>query len=534
MFYTIGLLVAFSVILLIFDHKSRYSYLFVLMATGATLAFFSIILHINMFASYGDYYGGSIYYRLDYMIYKAITARLALPIVVNIRLMNVGVALFLLAEMIFNYEFQKNLGRSEPKMEKGSRRMRRLLFFAVPLLSIILYDPVTSTKMYILYHTSGNKPFVYGLYCSLNVIFKLVVLLLLLRPICVLIRYVMVTSVRFLRKRILLFSMGLMLAAAIFYIFFYIGPFSMSVDKVIRSGFWIFENVQARIQKVYLTAPSLVLVVISFCMFILLSFRMDMSATPFVKRKIQKNLNIMNEVLGETLHSQKNLFFSQQILITKIENKVDNTAEIPEIGRMRKLIDESLGRTTQMLDELKEIKYHYLNNSVSSIIDEALNEVTVPSYITVEWNGEGYEDICGMYDRYHLCKALVNILNNSVEAIEQSGKEEGKITVRLEFLFRWLIIMIQDNGKGIRFRDRGRIFSPHYSGKQGKMNWGLGLPYVYKVIRAHLGQIKIDSRYGVYTSVFLLLPMSREEKTSVSQRNGGGRKHGENQTGHCG
>lgn len=534
MFYTIGLLVAFSVVLLIFDHKSRYSYLFVLMATGATLAFFSIILHINMFASYGEYYGRSIYYRLDYMIYKVITARLALPIVVNIRLMNVGIALFLLAETIFNYEFQKNLGRGEPKTDTGSRRTRRLLFFVVPLLSIILYDPVTSTKMYVLYHTSVNKPLVYGLFCSLNIIFKLVVLLLLLRPICVLIRYVMVTSVRFLRKRILLFSMGLMLAAAIFYIFFYIGPFSVSVDKVIRSGFWIFENVQARIQKVYLTAPSLVLVVLSFCMFILLSFRMDMSATPFVKRKIQKNLNIMNEVLGETLHSQKNLFFSQQILITKIENKVENREEIPEIGRMRKLIDESLGRTTQMLDELKEIKYHYLNNSITSIIDEALNEVTPPSYITVEWNREGYEDICGMYDRYHLCKALVNILNNSVEAIEQSGKEEGKITVRLEFLFRWLIIMIQDNGKGIRFRDRGRIFSPHYSGKQGKMNWGLGLPYVYKVIRAHLGQIKIDSRYGVYTSVFLLLPMSKEEKNSISLRNGGGRKNGEDQADHCG
>ena len=120
MFYTIGLLVAFSVILLIFDHKSRYSYLFVLMATGATLAFFSIILHINMFASYGDYYGGSIYYRLDYMIYKAITARLALPIVVNIRLMNEGVALFLLAEMIFNYEFQKTWGGASRKWKRGA------------------------------------------------------------------------------------------------------------------------------------------------------------------------------------------------------------------------------------------------------------------------------------------------------------------------------------------------------------------------------------------------------------------------------
>lgn len=110
MFYTIGLLVAFSVILLIFDHKSRYSYLFVLMATGATLAFFSIILHINMFASYGEYYGGSIYYRLDYMIYKVITARLALPIVMNIRLMNVGIALFLLAETILTMSFRKTWG----------------------------------------------------------------------------------------------------------------------------------------------------------------------------------------------------------------------------------------------------------------------------------------------------------------------------------------------------------------------------------------------------------------------------------------
>ena len=47
------------------------------------------------------------------------------------------------------------------------------------------------------------------------------------------------------------------------------------------------------------------------------------------------------------------------------------------------------------------------------------------------------------------------------------------------------------------------------------MNWGLGLPYVYKVIKAHLGQIKIDSRYGRYTTVLIMLPTGKGRKYSV-------------------
>lgn len=101
------------------------------------------------------------------------------------------------------------------------------------------------------------------------------------------------------------------------------------------------------------------------------------------------------------------------------------------------------------------------------------------------------------------------MINNAVEAIELSDRQEGKIRIQIDFLLRWMVVSIQDNGTGIHRRDRNRIFTPHYSGKQGKLNWGLGLPYVYKVVKAHLGQIKIDSRYGEYTSVLLMLPGGR-------------------------
>ncbi|MBE7721921.1 ATP-binding protein [Lacrimispora indolis] len=511
MFYTIGLLLIFSIILLVFDRKSRYSYLFVLMAAGVIIAFFSIILHINMFASYASYYDSSIYYRLDYYIYRTITDRMALPIVYNIRLMNLGIALFLLAETIFNYEFYRGL-RGYREQKKSRVKIRgHVLLFLIPFLSLLLYDPITSTNMYIYYHTSARPQLVYYVFEAVNLIVKLSVLYLLLRPVFLLLRYVAETTVLFLRKRIFLLSMGLLLVASLFYRFFYVGPFSVSVGKVIRSGFWIFENVQARISKVYLTSPSVVLIVLAVCMSILLSFRMDISATLFVERKIQKNLIVMNGMLGETLHSQKNLLFSLQILTGKIDAKVPQKEEVPEIGRMKLLIDESLARTTEMLDKLKEVKYHYLHNCIVSIIDEALAEVTVPENIRIEWDKTSFEGISGMYDRYHLCKALVNIFYNAVEAIEQSGKEEGKITVQIFFLFHWLVIAITDNGTGIKPRNRNRIFTPHYSGKQGKMNWGLGLPYVYKVVKAHLGQVKLDSREGVYTSVLVMLPVSKND-----------------------
>lgn len=94
MFYTLALMLIFAVILLIFDHESRYSQLFVLMSVGAAVAFFFIILQINMFASYGYHIDDSIYYWLDRRIFRWITGAVSIPISANIRMVNVGISLY--------------------------------------------------------------------------------------------------------------------------------------------------------------------------------------------------------------------------------------------------------------------------------------------------------------------------------------------------------------------------------------------------------------------------------------------------------
>lgn len=516
MVYTILLLLLFSLVLLIFDYKSRYSCLFVLMAIGAMIAFFFIILHISMFASYGYYGRKGIYYKVDYSIFKAITQNITLPIVKNIRMMNIGISLYLLAITIFNFDFNKELLRGKSKNRKI--RYTPFLLFLVPIISIILTDPRMSTELYIAYHTCyEGKDFILFIIQSIEVGYKIFVLFLLLRPVYILFQYVARIKISFLKKRMFLFGIGLLLINAIFYFSFCVGTLSISAEKVIRSGFWIFENIEARVPNVYFFGSSLIFLVLVFCMSILLSFNMDISTTPFLGKKIQKNVGIMNEVLGETLHSQKNLFFSMQILIEKIGRKTEGQ-DIQEIQRMEKLISDSLERTTELLDSLKEVRYHYLHNSVLDIVEGAVTEVNIPEEIELSWNKMIYQDskmFYGMYDKYHLEKALVNILNNSIEAIEQSGRDHGKISISISFVLNWLVIEIRDNGIGIKGKDKKHIFSPHYSGKQGKMNWGLGLPYVYKVIKAHLGQIKIESKYGRYTTVLIMLPTGEGTKRSV-------------------
>ena len=131
----------------------------------------------------------------------------------------------------------------------------------------------------------------------------------------------------------------------------------------------------------------------------------------------------------------------------------------------------------------------------------------IPESIRIEIDYSNMPSQYGMYDKFHLGKALVNILMNAVQALEKSDKDDKYIRVELSYIFRWVAVVITDNGTGVRRKDIRKLFLPHYTNNNGNLNWGLGLSYVYRVVRGHLGQIKIDSRPGSYMTVLIMLPL---------------------------
>ncbi len=118
--------------------------------------------------------------------------------------------------------------------------------------------------------------------------------------------------------------------------------------------------------------------------------------------------------------------------------------------------------------------------------------------------------IYGDATKIHQC-----ILNLGVNARDAIGrKSDGAITVRLrespEDAARvW--IQVEDNGGGIPPDVIERIFDPFFSTKEKKEGAGLGLSVVYGIIKAHQGDIAIDSRPGEGTIFTIDLPVFQSQ-----------------------
>jgi len=501
MFYTIILLLIFSFVLLIVDRKNRYSWFFVMMAVGFIMAFFSLVLHIRMFGSYYSLTRRHAWFALDFSIYSYIARATRISLGTAIRIMNAGLALYLLSIPLFFFEVNKTLHQISGR--KISRHMFNAMLFAAPVITIIYCDPLMSMRFYIL---CLQHEWFFDVLNAFTHFYKLMIIVIVMSPVYMLIRYSHVIMVAYLKKRILLLAGCLFLVNCAFVGFFYLGPYSISADKVRRSGFWIFENTQFGVQDIHIWMPTITMALLSLCMAILLSFRLDFSITPFFSRKVHQNINLMNEALGDMLHSQKNLLFTLRILARKAETRC-NYSNSPDTDRLNETIDNSIQNTSAMLDQLRQVKYRFIRNDLVDIIESACHQVVIPENIRIEIDYSNVKTQYGMYDKYHLGKAFVNILINAVEALEKSEKDDKYIRVELSYIFRQVAVVITDNGTGIRHRDIKKLFLPHYTNKNGTLNWGLGLSYVYRVVSGHLGQVKIDSRPGRYTTVLIMLPL---------------------------
>jgi two-component system sensor histidine kinase FlrB len=98
--------------------------------------------------------------------------------------------------------------------------------------------------------------------------------------------------------------------------------------------------------------------------------------------------------------------------------------------------------------------------------------------------------------------ALMNLLNNAVDALGDFGRVSVSV-IQLDGKVRFAI---SDNGPGVAEELRHRVFEPFFTTKSS--GTGLGLAVVDSVIRAHGGQIKLESGFGQGTLFTVMLPIN--------------------------
>ncbi|MDR3002410.1 MAG: GHKL domain-containing protein [Fibromonadaceae bacterium] len=97
------------------------------------------------------------------------------------------------------------------------------------------------------------------------------------------------------------------------------------------------------------------------------------------------------------------------------------------------------------------------------------------------------EPLCAEIDNERLQQVMLNLLINSIQAIEA----EGKITVCIRSRENFAEIIVADTGKGIDPEHLSSLFTPFFTTKE--QGTGLGLAIVKKIIDLHEGKISVES-----------------------------------------
>ncbi|MFZ5987167.1 MAG: sensor histidine kinase [Bacillota bacterium] len=211
--------------------------------------------------------------------------------------------------------------------------------------------------------------------------------------------------------------------------------------------------------------------------------------------------------LGTALinHTIKNEISKINMCVNNI-NTLVNSAD-PRLNKYLSIISNSSSHMLEMVNKI----HHHINDVVLDRKKHRIADIIENSILMVEpyieeksiavkkeYNYEG-EVIC---DEVHMKEVIINILRNSIEAMDV----EGILSIQTRKMKNQVVISLQDNGQGISKENLNHVMKPFFTTKCVNMSYGLGLSYCYSVMQKHGGGIDIQSKESVGTTVYLYLP----------------------------
>jgi signal transduction histidine kinase len=109
-------------------------------------------------------------------------------------------------------------------------------------------------------------------------------------------------------------------------------------------------------------------------------------------------------------------------------------------------------------------------------------------------------------------RVLLNLYNNAFYAVNEKKKQlnrtfEPTVSVSTKRVGDKVELSVRDNGVGIHQKVVDKIFQPFFTTKPTGQGTGLGLSLSYDIIKAHGGEIRVESKEGEGTEFIIKLPI---------------------------
>ncbi|HMK19579.1 MAG TPA: ATP-binding protein [Chitinophagaceae bacterium] len=108
-------------------------------------------------------------------------------------------------------------------------------------------------------------------------------------------------------------------------------------------------------------------------------------------------------------------------------------------------------------------------------------------------------------------RVILNLINNAFYAVDEKKKQtdegyEPTVSVSTKKANGRVEIKVADNGNGIPQNVLDKIFQPFFTTKPTGQGTGLGLSLSYDIVKAHGGELKVETKEGEGTEFIIILP----------------------------
>ncbi|MEJ7738421.1 MAG: two-component regulator propeller domain-containing protein [Chitinophagaceae bacterium] len=239
--------------------------------------------------------------------------------------------------------------------------------------------------------------------------------------------------------------------------------------------------------------------------------------TAGIAHEIQNPLNFVNnfsevndELIGEMKQELK--AGNEQEAITIANDIGENNSKINHHGKRADAIVKGMlqhSRTSTgkkeptninaLADEYLRLSYHGLrakdksfNADFKTDFDESIEKIEVIPQ--------------------DLGRVLLNIYNNAFYSVNEKKKQldgafEPQVSVSTKRSADKVEICIRDNGTGIPKQVLDKIYHPFFTTKPPGQGTGLGLSLSYDIIKAHAGELKVETKEGEFAEFIIHLPI---------------------------
>jgi len=108
-------------------------------------------------------------------------------------------------------------------------------------------------------------------------------------------------------------------------------------------------------------------------------------------------------------------------------------------------------------------------------------------------------------------RVILNLITNAFYAVNEKSKQnitgyEPIVDVSTKKEGNKVLITVKDNGSGISKSIVDKIFQPFFTTKPTGQGTGLGLSLSYDIVKAHGGEIKVETKENEGTGFLIILP----------------------------